>query len=93
MDKDTHIYLIYQNVYQFVPLQDFTSSSDIDWSKSIENINLQLYSKYKITKEEIILKKDGYLINKEKFDTDDKISNNIEFIDNEDNEIWEAPLQ
>jgi hypothetical protein len=44
-------------------------------------------------KEEIILKKDGYLINKENFDlfgTDDKISNNIEFIDNE---IWEAPLQ
>jgi hypothetical protein len=44
-------------------------------------------------KEEIILKKDGYLINKEKFDlfdTDDKISNNIEFIDNE---IWESPLQ
>jgi len=43
-------------------------------------------------KEEIILKKDGYLINKEKFnlfDTDDKISNNIEFIDNE---IWEEPF-
>ena len=40
-------------------------------------------------KEEIILKKDGYLINKEKFDTYDKISNNIEFIDNE---IWEDRL-
>jgi hypothetical protein len=44
-------------------------------------------------KEEIILKKDGYLINKRNidlFNTDDKISNNIEFIDNE---IWEDPLE
>ena len=44
-------------------------------------------------KEEIILKKDEYLINKRNidlFNTDDKISNNIEFIDNE---IWEDPLE
>ena len=43
-------------------------------------------------KEEIILNKDEYLINKRNidlFNTDDKISNNIEFIDNE---IWEDRL-
>jgi hypothetical protein len=39
--------------YKFVPLQDFTSKSDIDWSKSIADIDKQLYKKYKLTKEEI----------------------------------------
>lgn len=33
-------------VWKYVPLQDFTSSSDIDWSKSIHDIDLQLYDKY-----------------------------------------------
>ena len=36
-----------------VPLQDFTSESDIDWSKSIPEIDQQLYKKYGLTKEEI----------------------------------------
>ena len=39
--------------YRFVPLQDFTSSSDIDWSTSIEDIDRQLYRKYNLTDEEI----------------------------------------
>lgn len=39
--------------FQFIPLQDFTSSSDIDWSKSIKEIDAQLYTKYKLTKDEI----------------------------------------
>lgn len=39
--------------YKFVPLQDFTSESDIDWSKSIAEIDKQLYEKYKLSKEEI----------------------------------------
>ena len=39
--------------YNFVPLQNFTSKSDIDWSKSIEEIDKQLYKKYGLTKEEI----------------------------------------
>ncbi len=42
-----------QNVYQFVPLQNFTPKSDIDWNKSIANIDQQLYKKYKLTKDEI----------------------------------------
>jgi Eco57I restriction-modification methylase/Type III restriction enzyme, res subunit/T5orf172 domain len=39
--------------YKFVPLQDFTSKSDIDWNKSIEEIDKQLYKKYKLSKDEI----------------------------------------
>jgi len=39
--------------YQFVPLQDFASQSDIDWKQSIEEIDSQLYKKYFLTKEEI----------------------------------------
>ncbi len=39
--------------FKYVPLQDFTSSSDIDWSKSIPEIDQQLYRKYGLTEEEI----------------------------------------
>lgn len=40
-------------VYKFVPMQDFTEKSDIDWSAPIPEIDKQLYKKYKLTKEEI----------------------------------------
>ena len=40
-------------VYRFVPLQDLASSSDIDWSKSVAEIDRQLYDKYKLTVEEV----------------------------------------
>lgn len=40
-------------VYRFVPLQDFTSSSDIDWSKPIADIDRQLYAKYHLASAEI----------------------------------------
>lgn len=36
-----------------VPLQDFTVSSDIDWSKSVKEIDLQLYAKYGLDEQEI----------------------------------------
>lgn len=36
-----------------VPLQDFTSNSDIDWTKSIAEIDQQLYKKYGLSEEEI----------------------------------------
>lgn len=39
--------------YRFVPLQDFTSSSDIDWTAAIEDIDRQLYRKYNLSDEEI----------------------------------------
>ena len=37
----------------YVPLQDFTENSDIDWSKSIHEIDLQLYRKYGLDEKEI----------------------------------------
>ena len=39
--------------WKYVPLQDFTNSSDIDWSKSITEIDRQLYVKYGLTDKEI----------------------------------------
>lgn len=42
-----------RDTYAFVPLQDFTENSDIDWSKSVEEIDQQLYKKYNLTDEEI----------------------------------------
>ncbi|MDR1791296.1 MAG: Eco57I restriction-modification methylase domain-containing protein [Propionibacteriaceae bacterium] len=40
-------------VWKYVPLQDFTSESDIDWTKSIPEIDQQLYAKYKLDDSEI----------------------------------------
>ena len=39
--------------YRFVPLQDFTDKSDIDWSKSVAEIDQQLYKKYNLDDSEI----------------------------------------
>jgi site-specific DNA-methyltransferase (adenine-specific) len=39
--------------FRFVPLIDFTKSSDIDWSKDICEIDNMLYSKYGLSKDEI----------------------------------------
>ena len=39
--------------WQYVPMQNFTSNSDIDWSKSISEIDQQLYKKYGLSQEEI----------------------------------------
>ena len=41
------------SVWAYIPLQDFSSSSDIDWSASIEDIDRQLYQKYNLSEEEI----------------------------------------
>lgn len=40
-------------IWSNVPLQDFTDKSDIDWSKSIHEIDLQLYKKYGLDENEI----------------------------------------
>lgn len=40
-------------VWKFVPVQDFTSESDINWSRSIADIDKQLYAKYDLSDEEI----------------------------------------
>lgn len=39
--------------WEFVPIQNFSSDSDIDWNKNISEIDAQLYKKYKLSKEEI----------------------------------------
>ena len=40
-------------VWAKVPLQDFTPNSDIDWTKSIPEIDQQLYTKYGLSQDEI----------------------------------------
>lgn len=42
-----------RGTWEYVPLQDFTSNSDIDWSKPIPEIDSQLYAKYGLDADEI----------------------------------------
>ena len=42
-----------REVWSKIPLQDFTSASDIDWTKSIPEIDQQLYKKYGLDETEI----------------------------------------
>lgn len=39
--------------WKYVPIQNFAEDSDIDWSKSVAEIDQQLYKKYGLTQEEI----------------------------------------
>jgi len=39
--------------WKYVPLQDFTPASDIDWTKSVADIDRQLYKKYGLDEGEI----------------------------------------
>lgn len=39
--------------WRYVPLQDFTANSDIDWSRSVSEIDRQLYAKYDLSADEI----------------------------------------
>lgn len=41
------------DVWKFVPLQDFTPNSDIDWTQNIPDIDRQLYAKYNLSEDEI----------------------------------------
>ncbi len=42
-----------KQVYQFVPMQNFTDNSDIAWGQSVSDIDKQLYKKYNLSQEEI----------------------------------------
>lgn len=42
-----------KSTWQYVPMQNFTSDSDIDWTKSISEIDQQLYKKYNLSDDEI----------------------------------------
>lgn len=44
---------ISKSTFSFVPMQDFSSQSDIDWSKSVSDIDQQLYRKYGLSEEEM----------------------------------------
>lgn len=39
--------------WKYVPLQDFSAKSDIDWSGSVADIDRQLYAKYGLSDEEV----------------------------------------
>lgn len=39
--------------WAYVPLQDFTSTSDIDWTQSVADVDKQLYAKYGLDDKEI----------------------------------------
>ena len=39
--------------FEYIPIQNFASKTDIDWSKPIKEIDQQLYKKYGLSKEEI----------------------------------------
>lgn len=43
----------YKDAFTFVPLQDFSPNSDIDWTQSIPDIDRQLYAKYHLDPHEI----------------------------------------
>jgi hypothetical protein len=42
-----------RSTWKFVPAQDFTSTSDINWTKPIPEIDAQLYAKYGLDEDEI----------------------------------------
>lgn len=41
-----------QDVFRFIPLEDFTENSDINWNDDISKLDKQLYNKYNISKKE-----------------------------------------
>lgn len=45
--------MITKNSFVFVPIQNYTFNSDIDWSQSIPDIDKQLYKKYGLSLDEI----------------------------------------
>lgn len=53
LDSKATSWNLYRDWHSNIPVQDFTSSSDIDWSKSIPEIDQQLYKKYGLSQEEI----------------------------------------
>ncbi len=48
-----HSLNISKESFSLIPIQDFTSKSDIDWTKPIAEIDQQLYKKYGLTADEI----------------------------------------
>ncbi len=53
LDSKATSWNLYRDWHSNIPVQDFTPSSDIDWLKSIVEIDQQLYKKYRLSQEEI----------------------------------------
>jgi hypothetical protein len=49
-----HSLNISRESFELIPLQNFTSNSDINWNLPTEDIDKQLYTKYGLDKTEII---------------------------------------
>lgn len=41
-----------RKTYRFIPMQNFDEDSDVDWTLAVDEIDSQLFRKYKLTKEE-----------------------------------------
>lgn len=41
-------------MWKYVPIQDFSGGRDIDWTKSIKEIDAQLYNKYSLSKSDVM---------------------------------------
>lgn len=41
-----------RDCFRFVPMQDFSSNSDLDWTLPVEKLDQQLFAKYGLTPEE-----------------------------------------
>lgn len=41
-----------RGVYRYIPMQDFSSNKDIDWDKPLDDIDQQLFDKYRLTRDE-----------------------------------------
>lgn len=48
-----HSLNISKNSFDYIPMQDFTENSDIDWKLEIQEINKQLYKKYQLSAKDI----------------------------------------
>lgn len=42
-----------KDVWRYIPMQNFAQSSDIDWNKSVSEIDQQMQKKYGLSEEEI----------------------------------------
>ena len=42
-----------KETWLYVPIQDFTDDSDLDWSQQIDELDMQLYRKYGLSSDEI----------------------------------------
>ena len=42
-----------KETWLYVPIQDFTDDSDLDWSQQIDEVDMQLYRKYGLSSDEI----------------------------------------